>query len=135
MKKNTKTERSQTKGPDVNGPKTEGLALRLLSIQIMIGSIPNTLSTIESVMVISTKENEVSPLETPKVKVIKKSIKSSKKASLKQKLTPQPKAIWPCILELASPKSDYIAKGKEVAMDTNASLETLPPIKQGPRKN
>ena len=43
--------------------------------------------------------------------------------------------MWPHILELTSPKYDLIAKEKEVAKDTNASLETLPPIKQSPRIN
>ena len=50
-------------------------------------------------------------------------------------MTPQPKVMWPHILELTSPKCDLIAKEKEVAKDTNASLETLPPIKQSPRIN
>ena len=70
--------------------------------------------------------------ETPKVRVTKKSIKILKKASVKQKVTPQPKTMWPRILELTS---DPVVKGKEVAMDIDASFETLPPTKQGPRKN
>ena len=50
-------------------------------------------------------------------------------------MTPQPKVMWSHILELTSPKCDLIAKEKEVAKDTNASLETLLPIKQSPRIN
>ena len=110
-----------------------GIALRLLPIQIMIGSIPITLGTTESVLVTSIEEREASHPETPKVRVTKKSIKISKKASLKQKVTPQPKAMRPYILELTSPKSDRIVKGKEVAMGIDASFETLPLTKQGPR--
>ena len=109
-----------------------GIALRLLPIQIMIGSIPITLGTTESVMVTSIEEREASHPETPKVRVTKKSIKILKKASVKQKVTPQPKTMWPRILELTS---DPVVKGKEVAIDTDASFETLPPTKQGPRKN
>ena len=41
----------------------------------------------------------------------------------------------PRILELTSPKSDLVVKGKEVDLDIDASIETLPPTKQGPRKN
>ena len=108
---------------------------RLLPIQIMIGSIPITLGTTESVMVTSIEEREASHPKTSKVKFSKKSIKISKKASRKQKVTPQPKAMWPRILELNSPKSDHVVKGKEVAMDIDASFETLPPSKQGPRKS
>ena len=37
--------------------------------------------------------------------------------------------------QLTSPKSDPIVKGKEVDMDIDASIKTLPPTKQGPRKN
>jgi len=69
----------------VNDSNTMDMAPRFLSIQIMIGSIPITLGTTESVMVTSTEERETSPSKTPKVKVTKKSIKISKKASLKQK--------------------------------------------------
>ena len=50
-------------------------------------------------------------------------------------MTPRPKAMRPRILELTSPKSDPVIKGKEVDMDIDASIETLPPTKQGPRKN
>ena len=107
-----------------------GIALRLLPIQIMIGSIPITLGTTESVMVTSIEEREASHPETPKVRVTKKSIKILKKASVKQKVTPQPKTMWPRILELTS---DPVVKGKEVAMDIDASFETLPLTKQGPR--
>ena len=110
-----------------------GIALRLLPIQIMIGSIPITLGTTESVMVTSIEEREASHPETPKVRVTRKSIKILKKASVKQKVTPQPKAMRPRILELTSPKSDPIVKGKEVAMGIDASFETLPLTKQGPR--
>ena len=101
----------------------------------MIGSIPITLETTKSVMMTSTDEREASHLETSKVKVTKKSIKISKKASLKQKVTPQPKAMRPRILELTSPKSDPLVKGKEVAMGIDASFATLPPTKQGLRKS
>ena len=50
-------------------------------------------------------------------------------------MTPQPKVMRPRILELTSPKSDPIVKGNEVAMDIDASFETLPPTKQGLRKS
>ena len=112
-----------------------GTVLGLLPTQIMIGSIPITLGTIEPVMVTSTKEREASPLETPKLKVTKKSTKALKKASLKQKVTSQPKTMQPCILELASPKSDFVVKGKEIATNIDASFGTSPPTKPGPRKN
>ena len=134
-RKSAKAKRSQTKGSNVNDSNTMDMAPRLLSIQIMIGSIPITLRTTESIMVTSTEERETSPSKTLKVKVTKKSIKISKKASLKRKVTPQPKAMRPHVLELTSPKSDLVVKGKEVAIDTDASFETLPPTKQGPRKN
>nr|POE45317.1 hypothetical protein CFP56_31370 [Quercus suber] len=111
------------------------MAPRLLPIQIMIGSIPITLGTTKSVMVTSTEERETSPSKTLNIKVTKKFIKISKKESLKRKVTPQPKVMWPLMLELISPKSDLVVKGKEVAMDIDASFETLPPTKQGPRKN
>ena len=39
------------------------------------------------------------------------------------------------ILEFTSPKSDPVVKREEVAMDIDASFETLPPTKQGPRKS
>ena len=134
-RKSAKAKNSQIEGSNVNDSNTMGMAPRFLPIQIMIGSIPITLGTTESVMITSTEEREASHLETPKVRVTKKFIKISKKASLKQKVTPQPKAMWPRILELTSPKSDHVVKGKEVAMDIDASFETLPPTKQGPRKN
>ena len=41
--KNAKAKKSQTEGSNVNDPNTMGMALRLLPIQIMIGSIPITL--------------------------------------------------------------------------------------------
>ena len=86
-------------------------------------------------MMTSTEEREASHPETPKVRVTKKSIKISKKESLKQKVTPRPKAMWPRIFELTSPKSDPVIKGKEVDMDIDASIGTLSPTKQGPRKS
>nr|POF09737.1 hypothetical protein CFP56_21376 [Quercus suber]POF25620.1 hypothetical protein CFP56_17881 [Quercus suber] len=134
-RKGTKAKKSQTEGSKVNDPNTMGMAPRLLPIQIMIGSIPITLGTTESVMMTSIEEMEASHPETSNVKVTKKSIKISKKASQKQKATPQPKAMRPRILELTSPKIDPVVEGKEVAMDIDASFETLPPTKQGPRKN
>jgi len=119
----------------VNDSNTIGKVPRLLPTQIMIGCILITLGTIESVMVTSTEEREASPLETPMLKVTKKSTKALKKASLKQKVTPQPKTMQPCILESASPKSDSVVKGKEVATNIDASFGTSPPTKPGPRKN
>ena len=116
-RKSAKAKKSQTEGSNENGSNTMGVAPRLLPIQIMIGSIPITFRTIESVIVTSIEEREASNPETSKVKFTKKSIKISKKASLKQKVTPQPKAMRPRILELTSPKSDPVVKGKEVAMD------------------
>ena len=92
-RKGAKAKKSQTNGSNVNDPNTIGMAPRLLPIQIMIGSIPITLGTIESVMMTSTEEREASHPETPKVRVTKKSIKISKKESLKQKVTPRPKAM------------------------------------------
>ena len=130
--KSAKAKKFQTEGSNENGSNTMGIALRLLLIQIMIGSIPITLGTTELVMVTSIEEREASHSETPKVRVTKKSIKILKKASVKQKVTPQPKTMWHCILELTS---DPVVKGKEVAMDIDASFETFPPTKQGPRKN
>ena len=50
-------------------------------------------------------------------------------------MTPQLKVMRPRILELTSPKSDPVIKGKEVDMDIDDSIETLPPTKQGPRKS
>nr|POF02863.1 hypothetical protein CFP56_10921 [Quercus suber] len=134
-RKGTKTKKFQTEGSKVNDPNTMGMAQRLLPIQIMIGSIPITLGTTESVMMTSIEEMEARHPETSNVKVTKKSIKISKMASQKQKATPQPKAMRPRILELTSPKIDPVVKGKEVAMDIDALFETLPPTKQGPRKN
>ena len=112
-RKSAKAKKSQAKGLNMNDPNTMGMALRLLTIQIMIGSIPTTLGTTELVMMMSTNEREASPPETPMAKVTKKSIKISKKASLKQKVTSLPKAMPPRILELNSPKSDPIVKGKK----------------------
>ena len=68
-------------------------------------------------MMTSIEEKEASHPETPKVRVTRKSIKILNKESLKQKVTPRPKAIRPRILELTSPKSDPVIKGKEVDMD------------------
>ena len=116
-RKGAKVKKSQTKGSNVNDPNTVGMAPRILPIQIMIGSIPITSGTTESVMMTSTEEKEASHLETPKVRVTKKSIKILKKESLKRKVTPQPKVMRPLILELTSPKSDLVIKGKEVDMD------------------
>ena len=65
----------------------------------MIGSIPITLGTTKSVMMTSTEEREASHSETLKVRVTKKSVKILKKESLKQKVTPRPKAMRPRILE------------------------------------
>lgn len=84
-RKGAKAKKSQTKGSNVNEPNTMGMALRLLPIQIMIGSIWITLGTTESVMMTSTEEREASHPETPKVRVTKKSIKISKKESIKSK--------------------------------------------------
>ena len=85
-RKGAKTKKSQTEVSNANDSNTMGMAPRHLPIQIMIGSIPITLGTIESIMVTSTKEREASHLETPKVRVTKKSIKILKKESLKQKV-------------------------------------------------
>ena len=135
-RKSVKAKKSQTEVSNVNDSNTMGIAPRHIFVQIMIGSIPITLGTTESVMVTSTEERETSSTKTPKLKVTKKSIKVLKKASsLKQKVTPQPKIMRPRILELTSPKSDLVIKGKEVEMDIDASIETLPPTKQGPRKS
>ena len=134
-RKSAKAKKSQTDGSNVNDCNTMGMASRFLPIQIMIGSIPITLGTTESVMMTSIEEREASHPETPKVRITKKFLKISKKASLKQKVTTQPKAMRPRILELTLPKSDPVVKGKEVAMDIDASFETLPPTKQCPRKN
>ena len=114
-RKGDKAKKSQTEGFNVNDPNT--MVPRVLPIQIMIGSIPITLGTTESVMTTSTEEREASHPETPKVRVTKKSVKILKNESLKQKVTPQPKAMRPRILELTSPKSDLVIKGKEVDMD------------------
>ena len=132
-RKGDKAKKSQTEGFNVNDPNT--MVPRVLPIQIMIGSIPITLGTTESVMTTSTEEREASHPETLKVRVTKKSVKILKKESLKQKVTPRPKAMLPRILELTSPKSDLVIKGKEVDKNIDASIETLPPTKQGPRKS
>ena len=58
-----KTERSQTGGPNINGPNTVGFSPRLLSIKITIVSITITLGTIKPVMLTSIEENKVSPLK------------------------------------------------------------------------
>ena len=116
-RKGAKTKKSHTEGSNVNDPNTVGMAPRILPIQIMIGSIPITSGTTESVMMTSTKEKEASHPETPKVRVTRKSIKILNKESLKQKVTPRPKAMQPRILQLTSPKSDPVIKGKEVDMD------------------
>ena len=135
VRKGAKAKKSQTEISNVNDSNTMGMALRHLPIQIMVGSIPITLGTIESIMVTSTKEREASHPETSKVRVTKKSIKILKKESLKRKVTPQPKVMRPLILELTSPKSDLVIKGKEVDMDIDASIKTLPPTRQSPRKS
>ena len=116
-RKGAKAKKSHTEGSNVNDPNTVGMAPRILPIQIMIGSIPITLGTTESVMMTSIEEKEASHPETPKVRVTRKSIKILNKESLKQKVTPRAKAMRPRILELTSPKSDPVIKGKEVDMD------------------
>ena len=132
-RKGAKAKKSQTKDSNVNDPNT--MVPRVLPIQIMIGSIPITLGTTESVMMTSTEEREASHPEISKVRVTKKFVKILKKESLKQKVTPRPQAMRPCILELTSPRSDLVIKGKEVDMIIDASIETLPPTRQGPRKS
>ena len=92
-RKSDKSKKSQTEVSNVNDLNAMGMAPRLLPIQIMIGSIPITLGTTESVMMTSTEEREASHPEAPKVRVTKKSIKISKKESLKQKVTPRPMAM------------------------------------------
>ena len=54
-RKGAKAKKSQTEVSNVNDSNTMGMAPRHLPIQIMIGSIPITLGTTESVMVTSTK--------------------------------------------------------------------------------
>ena len=61
-RKSAKAKKSQTEGSNVND--SMGMAPRHLPIQIMIGSIPITLGTTESVMVTSTEDREASPIET-----------------------------------------------------------------------
>ena len=73
--KSAKAKKFQTEGSNENGSNTMGIALRLLLIQIMIGSIPITLGTTELVMVTSIEEREASHSETLKVRVTKKSVK------------------------------------------------------------
>ena len=41
----------------------------------------------------------------------------------------------PCILESVSSKNNPIVRGKEVAMDIDASFETSSPTKPGPEEN
>ena len=114
-RKGAKVKKSQIEGSNGNDPNT--MVPRVLPIQIMISSIPITLGTTKSVMMTSIEEREASHPETPKVRVTRKSIKILNKESLKQKVTPRPKAMRPRILELTSPKSDPVIKGKEVDMD------------------
>ena len=85
-RKGAKAKKSQTEGSNVNDPNT--MVPRVLPIQIMIGSIPFTLGTTESVMMTSTEEREASQPKTPKVRVTKKFVKILKEESLKQKATP-----------------------------------------------
>ena len=83
-RKSAKAKKSQTEVSNVNDSNTLGMTPRHLPIEIMIGSIPITLGTTKSIMVTSIEEREASPPKTLKLKVTKKSIKASKKASSKK---------------------------------------------------